>query len=176
MPDSPDISAAPEASGRPLLAPFDPGWLFLLAGLVLLAAAVLIPAQQDLADARWRRDAALAHEHNRLDRLDRYQAYLAAVETNDPQLVASLATSQLGLVPKGGQPVDSAASPNMLDASVFRQLEPGAVVVSAPPTARSVLARLVSSRETRLWVIGFAAVCVLVGTLPHVASVRTTRH
>lgn len=175
MTDVPDNSPAPDASARPLLAPFDPGWLFLIAGLVLLAAAVLIPAQQDLADARWRRDAALAHEHNRLERLERYQAYLDAVDSSDPQLVESLATSQLGLVRKGGQPVDYTASPNMFDASVFRQLEPGAVTVSAPPTARSVLARLVSSRETRLWVIGFAAVCVLVGTLPRVASVRTRR-
>ncbi|KAA0214013.1 MAG: hypothetical protein DYG94_02910 [Leptolyngbya sp. PLA3] len=166
------MSESHETPARPLLAPIDPGWLFLLAGLTLLAAAVLIPAQQDLADARWRRDAALAHEQNRLERLGRYEEYLAAIERNDRALVESLAASQLGLVPKGGAPVDSSAHPNMLDASIFRQLEPGAVTVASPPTSDSILSRLVSSRKTRLWVIAGAAVCVLIGTLPHAAAAR----
>lgn len=166
------MSESHDTHARPLLAPLDPGWLFLLAGLALLAAAVLIPAQQDLADARWRRDAALAHEQNRLERLARYEQYLAAIERNDPALVSSLAASQLGLVTKGGEPVGSFAHPNMLDASVFRQLEPGAVTVASPPTSDSILSRLVSARRTRLWVIAGAAVCVLIGTLPHTASAR----
>lgn len=166
------MSESHDTPARPLLAPLDPGWLFLLAGLVMLAAAVLIPAQHDLADARWRRDAALAHERNRLERLGRYEEYLAAIDRADPALVESLATSQLGLVPKGGEPVGSLAHPNMLDASVFRQLEPGAVTVASPPTSDSILSRLVSARQTRLWVIAGAAVCVLIGALPHAARRR----
>lgn len=166
------VSDSPDVPARPLLAPLDPGWLFLLAGLALLAAAVLIPAQQDLADARWRRDAALAHEHNRLERLHRYETYLEAVRHNDPELVRSLAASQLGLVRRGAEPVNSHRHPNLLSASVFRQLEPGAVTVASPPEPTSTLARLVTSRRTRLWVIAFAAVCVLVGTLPGAGSSR----
>lgn len=160
------VSDSADSPARPLLAPFDPGWLFLASGLALLSAAVLIPAQQNLADARWRRDAALAHEHNRLERLHRYEAYLHALESRDPTLVASLASSQLGLVRRGAEPISSTTHPNLRDASVFRELEPGAVTVSAPPVQRSALSSLVTSRKTRLWVVGAAAVCVLIGTLP----------
>lgn len=159
--DTPDTAAA-----RPLLGPIDAGWLFLIAGLALLSAAVLIPAEQDLADARWRRDLALAHETNRLERLERYRAYLDALERNDAEVIESLAASQLNLVRADAQLVDAATQPAAFNASVFSQLEPGNVTVTAPPEHRSTLARLVTSRRTRLWVIGFAALCVLIGSLP----------
>ena len=40
----------------------DPGWLFILAGMGVLAAVVLIPASENLQRARWQRDRALAVE------------------------------------------------------------------------------------------------------------------
>jgi hypothetical protein len=154
----------------PLLGHFDPGFLFLLAGLALLAAAVLIPAQQDLAQARWRRDAALAHEQTHRDRLDRYQQYLAALDRNDPAVLESLTLRQLNIYPDHAEPVGFALPPARQTASIFHQLEPPPTVVPEAAHRNSFLARLVTDRHARLWVIGFAALCILYSVLP-----RTTR-
>lgn len=158
------MSRESSQSGRSLFGPFDPGWLYLVAGLGLLVAAMLIPAQQDLADARWRRDAALQLEQHRLERLERYRAYRDALVRGDAALTQSLAASQLGLVPADGQPL--ATAPSVRSASIFHELEPPALEIETPEQRRSMLQRLVTGRETRLWVVAAAAICILFGTLP----------
>jgi hypothetical protein len=162
----------PDAKARPLLAPIDPGYLFLIAGLALLAAAVLIPAQGDLADARWRRDTALAHEHTHRERLERYEHYLDALDGRDPAVIESLAVLQLNILPDRAAPVTLGPSPIDRSASIFRQLEPPPAVMPARDQHQSILAGLVTDRGARLWVIAFAAVCILYSVLPRNASPR----
>jgi len=161
-----------DANPRPLLAPIDPGYLFLIAGLALLASAALIPAQQDLADARWRRDAALAHEHTHNQRLARYQHYLDALERTDPTVVESLAISQLNILPERAEPIATTPANQTDAASIFRSLEPAPTKVPEPHQRQSTLASLVTDRNARLWVIAFAAICILYSVLPRAQRQR----
>ncbi|CAG1007475.1 hypothetical protein PHYC_03437 [Phycisphaerales bacterium] len=148
---------------RPLI---DPGWLFLAAGIAILAATILIPASEDLARARWQRDRALAVEAHRIDRLTRYEEYLAAVESGEPSLVLSLAEKQLNQIP-----ADRAAIPggtNLLGkgVSVFPSLEPPPLKLAEFRPSNSILSRWTRGGQPRLWLLIGGAISVLIGLLP----------
>lgn len=150
-------------ASRPLFSMPSPSWLFLLAGLGLLGATVLLPAQGDLRIAQWQRDRALSAEAQQNERLYRHQRYLAAVVSNDPTVVRSLTLTQLRRLPPGRAPLLDAAIP---DADVLPALEPPEAQPPAPPEARSTLERLTSSRKHRPWLITIAAVMLFIGLLP----------
>ena len=144
----------------------DAGWLFLLAGLAILAATVLIPAHDDLARAEQVRDIALTQEDMHQERLERHRIYLEALERGDPRLTRSLAASQLNLVPAGSHPMRDLDRGLPASASVFGALEPNP---RPAPTLRhvdSILHRLVLNPSTRLWILAAGFVCLLVGLLP----------
>ncbi len=143
----------------------DPGWLFLLAGLAILAATVIVPAQMDLRKARWLRDRALAVEAHRQQRLERYREYLSAIENKEPSLVLSLAASQLNMIPADREAIPGSAHP-LRDASVFPALEPPALELPEYHAVDSLLVRWTTDDHKRLWLIGAGALCVLVGLLP----------
>src|SRR5688572_11522684 len=117
------LSLSPRSGPRPLI-PLDAGWLFVIAGLGVLASTVLIPAIDDLEEARWQRDRAVAIERHRLERLERYGAYLDAVMRGEESVVLALAAEQLNRVPAGRQPLIPVTEPARRSASVFPSLEP----------------------------------------------------
>lgn len=156
-------SSAP--SRKPLVA-IDAGWLFLLSGLTILSATVLIPAYDDLAEARWQRDRAVAIERHRLERLDRYGAYLDAVQRGEESVVLALAAEQLNKVPVGWRPLTPVADPGLRGASVFPALEPPPLRVEPREKTDSMLARLAMGERSRLWMLVGGAMSVLLGVLP----------
>ncbi|MBC7834753.1 MAG: hypothetical protein H7Y88_06590 [Phycisphaerales bacterium] len=183
------VAARPASGGRGrsghagsggLMARFDPGWLFLFAGLAVLASVMLIPAGDDLESARWQRDRALAIERHRLERLERYATYLDAVERGDEAVIRSLAAMQLNKAPAGWIPVamdDSArgavglggviaTDPARATASVFPALEPEPLKIEERVKVRTTLSDLVTGEESRWLMLIGGAVCVLVGVLP----------
>jgi hypothetical protein len=140
---------------------------------------VLIPAMGDLDEARWQRDRALALEHHRLDRLDHYERYLAALDSHDPGLVQALAASQLNRIPAGQSvilPVSGTASAlsgvgsGTGSASVFPMLEPGPVRLPARTLPDSILSRLTTNDRTRAWLIAAGGLMLFVGLLPSIAK------
>lgn len=145
---------------------FDPGWLFLIAGLAILAVTVLIPAKDDLDEARWLRDRALAVEHHRLDRLERYDHYLQSLDNADQSLIQSLAASQLNQIPADRVPLPGTTDTTRSSASVFPALEPEPLVLQDRHKVGSLLERWTTHDRTRVWLIGGGALCVLVGLLP----------
>lgn len=145
---------------------FDPGWLFLVAGLALLAATVLIPANDDLKEARWLRDRALAVEQHREDRLDRYSDYLKSLDDADQSLIQSLAASQLNQIPSDRMPLPGATDTARSSASVFPALEPEALMLDDRAKVGSMLERWSTDDKTRIWMIAGGALCVLIGLLP----------
>lgn len=155
----------------------EPGWLFLLPGLALLGATVLIPAQDDLNEARWKRDRAVAIESNRLDRLDHYGSYLEALDRGEDSVVLSLAAAQLNMAPEGRQPVIALSDASRRDASVFPSLEPDPPALPPAPdlSNRSRLARLATGARSRLWLIAGGALCVMLGLLPPVTRAGSSR-
>ncbi|USN99323.1 MAG: hypothetical protein H6810_01200 [Phycisphaeraceae bacterium] len=144
----------------------DPGWLFLIAGLTLMGAAVLIPARRDLDLALWRRDRVLAAEMNRLERLTRYETYLDALRHRDETVVRQLASTQLGLAPADSQVLLLVGEGEAEDASVFRALEPRPLELPQPHEIHSVLARLALGGRSQLWLLAASAMLVLIGLLP----------
>jgi hypothetical protein len=148
-------------------------WLFFLAGAALLLAMVIIPAQADLAEARWQRDRAMAREAYELERLRRHEAYLDALDVAEPRLVRSLAASQLNLVPTDRGvllPPDLAH-----DIDILGPLEPPTWTEPAAPRPVSRLARWSADRSTRLWLIAGAMLCLFIGLLPGASARRPGR-
>ena len=153
---------------RPLFR-VDAGWLFLIAGLAVLGATVLIPAQHDLDVARWQRDRAAAIEKHRQTRLEHYGQYLRAVQGGDESVVLSLAAVELNKSPVDRVPLKPRQDPSSVSASVFPQLEPVALELAPMPvvSARSsILARWTIDEHTRLWLLAAGVLSVLIGLLP----------
>lgn len=147
----------------------DPGWLFLIAGIALVGSTVLIPAMNDLDEARWQRNKALAIERHRLERLERYAQYLAAVQRQEEDVVLSLMATQLNQSPAARVPLMAETDPSRTTASPFPGLEPPPLEdPERSPLQRrpSLLLRLTTSDTHRLWLIAAGVVCMLVGLLP----------
>jgi len=139
-------------------------WLIFVSGLALLVAVVLIPAGNDLADARAARDEALALERYELERLDRYETYLEALDRRDDRLLRSLAMSQLRLTPADRHVLLPVGATGDID--LFGPIEP--VPELDEPAARpvSTLEDLATHQRKRLWLIAGGVLCLFVGLLP----------
>ncbi len=156
---------APRRSPTPIER-FDTGWLFLLAGLAVLAATVLLPARHDLALAQHRRDAAMAEVERREARIARYEAYLAALDRGDPDLIRSLAAVQLNQIPADVELLPGTPAITMLDADPLPALEPVALGTPPAPEPRSRLEGWAVDDRARLWLMLVGGFLMLVGVLP----------
>ena len=142
---------------------FDPGWMFLIAGLVLVASATLVPATYDLWVMRAQLKHLEAQELENAGRLAAYERFIGDLADADPQLVRRLAASQLNLVPRGERPmiVASTAQRPPLD-WVESSVQP--VRASVAPFPDSLLSRLTLGRKA-LWIAGAGAMCMFLGLL-----------
>ena len=138
----------------------------LLPGLALLAATVLIPAADDLADARWRRERLLTIESHQTARLDRAARYLAALDNPTPELIDALAAQQLNRIPVGARPLE------WIDERIATQRVAGPSLEPNPPDLpnrgriNSRLERWATGDRSRLILIAIGAMCVLLGLMP----------
>ncbi len=160
-----DQPRRPRQSQRRITPRIDAGWLLLLSGVTLLAAALLIPAADELSSARWQRDRTIVLERAHLQRLDRHMAYLDALRSDDPALARALATAQLNLVPKDRAALDL-PEPAAPAVGIFQALEPDPPILPARAEHRSTLARLALGPTSRLWLIALGALLTLMGLLP----------
>lgn len=164
-----------QAPRRPLIL-LDPGWLFLIAGSALLAATVLIPANDELLDAQLARDRALTTERHAAERLKNFTTYYDAVQRGEPQLALSLAATHLNLVPASRSVLPVPGEPPTRDISPFPSLEP-----PPPPTLYrlkpdTLLQKWTTDDRARLWLLAGGAFCVFVGVLPPTAPRRRPDH
>ncbi len=157
------VPQAPRARG-PLI---DAGWLFLIAGVVLIAFTVIIPAYNDLRDANFYRERMrLAEDHREL-RLSRHLEYQAALARGDETLVRSLAAMQLNQAPADQELIKSEGDISTRTASPFGSLEPPPLVLPQkvePP--KSTLEKWATDDRSRLWLVAAGALLILVGLLP----------
>lgn len=158
----------PVAAHRPArpIDRFDPGWLFLISGIALLAAAVIIPAQADLIYARWQEQRALAIEAQRQERLFKHERFLQAILSREPALVRALAASQLNLVPAARQTHFLTSNPTGADASIFPSLEPAPIHEPELHQVDSLLARWSQGQRSQLWLVAVGSLLVFVGIMP----------
>jgi hypothetical protein len=139
------------------------GWLYVVAGLGLCAAGILVPARRDLDDLRRQRDRLAEQKAIAEQRVEAYGQFLRLLESDDPTLIRRLAAAQLNLVPDGDTPVLMAASRT---ATVTDWID-GNVRTEAPapaPTPDTMLSRLVDGPR-RLWVLAGGVVILFVGLL-----------
>jgi hypothetical protein len=145
---------------------FDPGWVFLVAGLALLCALAIIPAMADVDAVKVKKDQVLAIERHRESRISRYEEFIGAVDNREPSLLVSLAESQLNQIPSDRGALPTGSSSGRGDASVFPSLEPEPLVLPTHERPISRLERLSTDEKTRPVVMAVGAVCVLLGLLP----------
>ena len=143
---------------------FDPAWLFLLSGLAILAACVLVPAQDRFEEVRWGRDRAqtmLAHAQLRFDR---YQMVNEALGRADESLIRTLVASQLNLVPVGAPDqtatVLASSRPN---ADVLASVEPDIPRLPVRRVRDTRLRRLGMDQSTHRWLLIGGCGCVAIG-------------
>lgn len=145
----------------------DPGWMFLVAGVAILAAVVLLPAQDALDASRLAVARMHAVQENRGERLERYQRYLSAVQRKDADVVRSLAATQLNQAPEGQELLLAGVGhAEVRSASVFQALEPTPLELPQRLSEPSLLQRWATDARGRLWLIAAGAVCLFIGLLP----------
>lgn len=132
---------------------------------MLIGATLLIPALDDVQEARWQRDAARAVEQRSLQRLENYARYLDALQRHDPDLVSALVATQLRQVAPGQLALTS-LPPAEQDATVFADLEPPPVILPPRQRTGSTLERWTTSGRVRPWLLGLGSLCLLIGLLP----------
>lgn len=142
---------------------FGPGWLFVLAGLALCAAGILIPAQSDLHQLQDQRDQLLHEEIILSQRIEGRAQFLDQVERQDPALIKRLAASQLNLIPAQGTavlvaPSVSAPMDEWVDATINAEPIPNRA------TIQSTLSQLAQGRY-RLWLLASGVICAFAGLM-----------
>lgn len=144
----------------------DPGWLFVLAGLAVCVASVLVPAQSDLAALRRQHDRLLHQRRIGEARLAARRRFLDQLERGEPQLVRRLAAAQLNLAPADGVPLLVAAS---RDRTVTDWIDES-ITAPAPPPDRApdetLLSRLTGGRH-RVWLLAGGIMSMFIGLLIH---------
>lgn len=161
----PTAPTATDAPGGDMLVPAC-RWAVFLAGVALLIAAALVPPAEDLEHIRETREHTLAIERHDLRRLANYQAMADALDAGDPETIRLVLASELQLVPEGSTALVNPGRPD--DPRLFELLEPG----GSPPkdtTATqtpSALTRLTTDPIGRFMLLLVAAVAVLWGCIP----------
>ena len=151
------------ACHRRIGALIDPGWLFVIAGLAICAAVILIPAQTDLDSLRRQLDELQRKDSVISARLRAHSAFLDDLDRGDPQLVRRLAASQLNLVPEGHKPLLLSTSPRIcvadwIDSTVEE------IPASRTRPRESTLSRLATGRHS-LWLLGGSVLCLFIGVI-----------
>jgi ABC-type sugar transport system permease subunit len=142
---------------------FDPGWMFLVAGLVLVVSSVLVPASYDLWVMRTQLRHLDAQERENFNRLEAYGRFVQSLDSNDPQLVRRLAAAQLNLVPSGETPLIRQSTANRTPTE-WVDMTVAPVRASVVPFPDSLLSRLTLGRKA-LWVAGAGVMCMFLGLL-----------
>ncbi|MEM6459018.1 MAG: hypothetical protein AAF710_06465 [Planctomycetota bacterium] len=102
------MSRAPIPSSAPILDRLGdalPGWMFVAAGLTLLAAVVLTPPWLAQHEASWRLRVMQAQAAAHAEQAERYQRFAAAVADDDPVVLERLALTHLRMTLAGKQPL-----------------------------------------------------------------------
>ncbi len=145
----------------------------MIAGLALISATVLVGAADNLGEVTWQRDRAVALEQHRLERLRRYDAYLEALEREDPDLVLALAASELNEMPASRAPLQA---PSTSRSTVFASLEPAPTALPLREVNDSLLQRWATNERTRPWLLAAGALCLLVALLPPARAAGGAAH
>jgi hypothetical protein len=165
--EAPEEAAADtRPAARAWLPRFDPGWLLLVPGIVIIGLALVLPAIEDRDRAAFYRDRAQAIEQHGQTRLANHDAYVRALRSGDPATIKALAALQLNQAPAGTELLVPTGDVAGTRASVLERLEPPALVVEEYSREYSTLQRWAMNDRHRLWMLVAGAALVFIGMLP----------
>jgi hypothetical protein len=156
------VSDSTPSNFRPLFR-LDPGWPFVLAGLALLIAGILIPVQRELHELRGQQKIVEATEARVYARLEAYDRFLTDLRAADPDLVRRLAIANLNMVPKGEQSLLLTPGLNQSVAEWIDESVPP-VQLRPEPYPDTLLGRLAVG-PNRLWMLAASVFLLFVGLL-----------
>lgn len=143
----------------------DPGWLFVVLGVIVLSAGILIPAIQENRLLEQQLDVARMAESRSQEHLARSTSLLDQMHRDD-ETVMRIWNADLNRTPQGSKPVlrDLEAPSDVLqwlDASTSQSvmLSEASVEFQYRP---SLLERMASGPR-RLWFLGAGGMCLCVG-------------
>ncbi len=139
----------------------DPGWLFIIPGLALCAATILIPAHMDLQTLHSQYSDLRQDESHTLSRLAARANFIDQLESQNPRLLAHLASNQLNLMPASDTAVlvDTAGTANVLAWIDSTLPSPNP---SPDRPAQSRLARWATGPH-RLWLFAAGVMAIFIG-------------
>ncbi len=143
-------------------------WMIFAAGLVVLVAALILPAQIDLRETRLQRDLALHTEQAQQTRINRYRVFLEQLENPSASTVDLLAMSQLGMIADDREALIIPGQP--ADPQLFEFLEPTLPAFEPRIVTASYLEEFSTGTRSRLWIVLIGAVAVMYGLLPPAKS------
>ncbi len=168
--ESPPVAGMIESTGPVILGLFDPGWLMLIAGVVLMSVTVILPAQRELEQARFFKSRVDAIARHRTERLANYAEYISALDRGEPAVVEALASRQKNMAREGLEVILPAKPESGSMASTFPQLEPAPLKLPEPmtidPATLSSIERWVTDEKSRRLVLLAGGVLILLGLLP----------
>jgi len=141
------------------------GWLPLVAGLLLIALAVLLPAWHDLQDARRQQAQLTTTLAAHTNQLHRYQQLIVSVRNDDPMILQRLAWNELRLKPVGAEVIGEPPADRRMQAVHQRWVQQAAPLPPRPAPKRDTkLDRLIAG-PTRPVVLLAGAMLVGFGLL-----------
>ncbi len=139
------------------------GWLFLLAGLALVMAAIVVPAEQELRGLQARVDALQGQHARLLERIAVHQRFLDDLDGGDETLMLRVADMQMNRTGEGTLVLrDPGAAGTPLEWLSRRSQT--AVPISLHESPASFLTRWTQGRG-RLWIAAVGSFCVFVGLI-----------
>jgi len=146
--------------------PFDIGWLLLIPGIVLIAMALLLPAQEERDKSRFFRDRALASEQHSQTRLAYHHDFLGRLKGGDEATLRALVPVQLNQAPAGTELLIPDGDLAGTRASLIDRLEPRPLVLNQYSREYSWLQELAMDQRKRLYLLLAGAGLVFAGLLP----------
>jgi hypothetical protein len=149
-----------EDSRAPLFR-LDSGWPFVIAGLLLLAAGILIPGHRELLELKGELVRQETREEVAFERLRAYDEFLSGVRESDPEVIRRLAMAHLNKIPAGEESLLLTPGMNRTVGEWVEASIPDRTVV-VPPYPDTVLARWAIG-PGRLWLLGAAVTLLFAG-------------
>ena len=139
------------------------GWFYLVSGLVLTVASIVLPAHQDLAVLKEKRAAILEDTADLQHQIIVHQEFLNDLNRQDSTLQERMVQMQFNQPPSGTPVViDRAASKTPLDWVAQRARRDRAIYLEEP--RQSLLSRMTSGKN-RLWLAGAGVFVIFIGLI-----------
>lgn len=149
-----------------------PGWIFLTAGLSLVALAILVPAWTDVREKDWQVGVMRLQAKTLAEQAENYKEFHAALAADDPVLLERLAYYHLRLKPAGTQAVSLMNStgkgnnePHVptVEELLHRPVPTPGENMPAYKPLNTRLIRLTRNNVTRVGLIAAGFLCVIAG-------------